>query len=43
MKTRLWQRALAWSAAGVVLMAVFLAYLQPELMQQLSEQIWACF
>ncbi|MCX2864521.1 hypothetical protein OOZ63_22065 [Paucibacter sp. PLA-PC-4] len=38
-----WRRALAWALAGLVLAAVFLAYLQPTLMQQLSEQLWACF
>lgn len=30
-------------AAGLALAAVFLAYTQPALMQQLSEQLWACF
>jgi hypothetical protein len=38
-----WRRLLIWALALLVLVAVFLAYLQPELMQQLSEQLWSCF
>lgn len=38
-----WRRLLAWAVALLLLAAVFLAYLQPGLMQQLSEQLWACF
>jgi hypothetical protein len=38
-----WRRLLIWAAALLVLAAVFLAYLQPQLMQQLSEQLWSCF
>ena len=38
-----WHRLLGWTVAGLVLGTVFLAYLQPELMQQLSQQLWACF
>lgn len=34
---------LIWLAAGLALATVFLAYTQPALMQQLSEQLWACF
>jgi hypothetical protein len=35
--------ALRWVLILLVLGLVFLAYLQPALMVQLSEQIWACF
>lgn len=35
--------ALSWALVSLVLAAVFLAYAQPALMQQLSEQLWACF
>jgi hypothetical protein len=34
---------LLWLVAGLALAAVFLAYTQPALMQQLSEQLWSCF
>lgn len=40
---RRWRRALLWALLLVVLLAVFLAYTQPALMMQLSEQLWACF
>jgi len=30
-------------AALAALALVFLAYAQPSLMQQLAEQVWACF
>jgi len=33
-----------WRAAALAALAlVFLAYAQPSLMQQLAEQVWACF
>ncbi|WP_271009702.1 hypothetical protein [Paucibacter sp. B51] len=35
--------ALRWALILLVLGLVFLAYLQPALMVQLSEQLWACF
>ncbi|WP_377155534.1 hypothetical protein ACFJIX_26180 [Roseateles sp. UC29_93] len=38
----LW-RIVAWLGACGVLAAVFLAYAQPSLMQQLGDAIWACF
>lgn len=38
-----WRRGLAWGAIALVLAAVFLSYTRPALMQQLSEQLWACF
>ena len=37
------RRALLWVALVLVLCVVFLAYTQPALMMQLSEQLWACF
>jgi hypothetical protein len=40
------QQTKAWiwrAAALLVLGLVFLAYAQPSLMQQLAEQVWACF
>lgn len=38
-----WKRAAAWSAALAALMLVFAAYLRPELMVDLANQLWACF
>lgn len=38
-----WKRAAAWAAALVVLMLVFAAYLRPQLMVDLANQLWACF
>ena len=39
---KLW-RSFAWVAAAAVLALVFMAYAQPALMIDLSNQIWACF
>ena len=36
-------RVLAWSAAAVVLAAVFAAYQRPDLAVDLANRIWACF
>jgi len=36
-------RFLIWGLCLLALALVFVAYLQPGLMVQLSEQIWACF
>jgi hypothetical protein len=36
-------RALAWVAAGALLLLVFAAYLKPDLMMTLANQLWACF
>ena len=36
-------RSFAWVAAAAVLGLVFMAYTQPALMIDLSNQIWACF
>lgn len=43
MKPAAWRRLLVWAVAALVLAGVFLAYTQPALMQQLSEQLWSCF
>lgn len=37
------RRWLLGTAAAIALGLVALSYLQPALMVQLSEQIWACF
>jgi hypothetical protein len=37
------RRVAAWSAAVVVLLAVFAAYMNPHLMLSLANQLWACF
>ena len=36
-------KSLVWLAILAVLGAVFLAYSQPSLMQQLADRLWACF
>ena len=38
-----WHRPLAWAAVGVALAAVFAAYLDPDLMLRLANELWACF
>jgi hypothetical protein len=37
------RRGLAWAAAAVVLLLVFAAYLRPDLVVTLANQIWNCF
>jgi len=37
------RRTLAWAAIGAVLIAVFAAYLRPELALTLATQLWNCF
>jgi hypothetical protein len=37
------RRVLGWLAALVALGAVFMAYLQPDLMFSLANQVWSCF
>ena len=37
------QRGLAWAAAGAALLGVFAAYLRPDLVMTLANQLWACF
>ena len=36
-------RALAWAAAVAVLLAVFAAYLRPDMAVSLADQLWSCF
>ena len=37
------RRGLAWTAAGLVLLLVFAAYLKPDVAMTLANQLWACF
>jgi hypothetical protein len=37
------RRIAAWSAATLVLLLVFAAYLQPEVAFTLANQLWNCF
>lgn len=37
------RRLLGYTAAGVVLGAVFLAYLKPDMALTLANQLWSCF
>jgi hypothetical protein len=37
------RRGLVWSAVALALGAVFLAYLRPDLVVTLANQIWSCF
>lgn len=39
----LWRRVAAGGLAVTVLLAVFLAYLQPTMALQLAQQLWSCF
>lgn len=36
-------RSLAWTAVGLILLAVFAMYLQPDFLVLLANQIWLCF
>ncbi|WP_428422968.1 hypothetical protein [Methylibium sp.] len=36
------QRTLTWVAAATALAAVFMAYLQPDLMVDLANRVWSC-
>jgi hypothetical protein len=36
-------RVLIWAAVAVALGAVFMAYIRPEFMVELANQIWLCF
>jgi hypothetical protein len=40
---RLARHALAWTAALVLLAAVFAAYLDPHLVLDIANRVWACF
>ena len=37
------RHGLAWIAVAVVLVAVFAAYLRPDLAMTLANQLWNCF
>ncbi len=37
------RRALAWTVAALALAAVFAAYLDPHLVVDLTNRVWACF
>ncbi len=37
------KRLLIWAAVAVALGAVFMAYIRPEFMVELANQIWLCF
>lgn len=37
------RKAIAWSAAIAVLLAVFALYTRPDFLVTLADQIWACF
>ncbi len=37
------RRGFAYIAAGAVLLLVFAAYLKPDLVMTLANQLWACF
>jgi hypothetical protein len=37
------QRILAWGAAVLVLLAVFMLYTRPDFLVTLADQLWACF
>ena len=37
------RRSMGWMAVGLALLLVFAAYLKPDLMMTLANQLWACF
>lgn len=37
------RRSMAWGGIALVLVAVFAAYLQPEMAMTLATQLWNCF
>jgi hypothetical protein len=37
------KRVLTWTVIAIALGAVFMAYLRPEFMVDLANQIWLCF
>ena len=37
------RRTATWLGVAVALMAVFAAYLKPDLAMTLAQQLWACF
>jgi len=42
-RARRWGQALGLGAAALALAAVFTAYLDPHLMADLANRVWACF
>ncbi len=38
-----WIKAAAWAAAAAALTGVFAAYLNPHLVVDLANRVWACF
>lgn len=38
-----WQRLALWGVVTMVLLAVFAAYLRPDLAFTLANQLWNCF
>lgn len=38
-----WRRVAAWAVVLAMLAGVFAAYLRPDLMFTLANQVWACF
>ncbi len=43
MKAGMKLRLLAWGTAAAALAAVFMAYLNPHLVVDLANRVWACF
>ncbi|WP_194945591.1 hypothetical protein [Limnohabitans sp. DM1] len=43
MHPRWWTRALAWGLVAGVSAIVFFLYQRPEMLIQLSDQLWGCF
>ena len=37
------RRSMGWMAVGLALLLVFAAYLKPDLVMTLANQLWACF
>ena len=37
------RHALVWGGAGAALLLVFLAYLRPDVVVTLANQLWNCF
>ena len=42
MNTSVTKRLLIWGAASTLLLLVFAAYLQPEVVMTLANQLWLC-
>ncbi len=37
------RRTLAWAVSAAALLLVFTAYLRPEVVMTLANQLWSCF